>query len=205
MSFNIEVEGGKSVRLPTAGKYCEQDIVVTATGGTDMEDAIVSRSISGVYVNDRVTTIGANAFNDSGLEECKFSKVTSILSSAFYRCNHLKKIVCSSADSIVIQGSAFYNCKALEIVDIRGHLQLGGTYHFRYSNITALILRSTTLATSAYDLSTRVFVDTPIANGTGYIYVPSALVDSYKANSNWSVYANQIRAIEDYPEICGTT
>lgn len=33
MSFNIEVEGGKSVRLPTAGKYCDRDIVVTAQGG----------------------------------------------------------------------------------------------------------------------------------------------------------------------------
>lgn len=33
MSFNIEVEGGTSVRLPTAGKYCDRDIVITATGG----------------------------------------------------------------------------------------------------------------------------------------------------------------------------
>lgn len=33
MSFNIEVEGGTSVRLPTAGKYCDRDIVVTALGG----------------------------------------------------------------------------------------------------------------------------------------------------------------------------
>lgn len=33
MSFNIEVEGGTSVRLTTAGKYCDRDIVVTATGG----------------------------------------------------------------------------------------------------------------------------------------------------------------------------
>ncbi len=33
MSFNIEVEGGKSVKLATAGKYCDRDIVVTATGG----------------------------------------------------------------------------------------------------------------------------------------------------------------------------
>lgn len=32
MSFNIEVEGGTSVRLPTAGKYCDRDIVITATG-----------------------------------------------------------------------------------------------------------------------------------------------------------------------------
>jgi hypothetical protein len=34
MSFNIEVEGGSAVRLPTAGKYCDRDIVITATGGS---------------------------------------------------------------------------------------------------------------------------------------------------------------------------
>ena len=33
MTHNITVEGGTSVRLPTAGKYCDRDIVVTATGG----------------------------------------------------------------------------------------------------------------------------------------------------------------------------
>lgn len=33
MSFNIEVAGGSTVRLPTAGKYCDRDIVITATGG----------------------------------------------------------------------------------------------------------------------------------------------------------------------------
>lgn len=33
MSHNITVQGGTSVRLPTAGKYCDQDIIVTATGG----------------------------------------------------------------------------------------------------------------------------------------------------------------------------
>ena len=32
MSFNIEVEGGKTVRLTTAGKYCDRDIMVTAKG-----------------------------------------------------------------------------------------------------------------------------------------------------------------------------
>lgn len=33
MTHNITVEGGTSVRLPTAGKYCDRDIVITATGG----------------------------------------------------------------------------------------------------------------------------------------------------------------------------
>jgi hypothetical protein len=52
-------------------------------------------------------------------------------------------------------------------------------------------------------LNTNAFVNTPIAKSTGYIYVPRALVDSYKSATNWSTYANQIRAIEDYPDITG--
>ena len=31
--FNITVEGGTSVRLPTAAKYCDRDIVITAKSG----------------------------------------------------------------------------------------------------------------------------------------------------------------------------
>lgn len=34
---NITVEGGTSVRLPTAGKYCDRDIVITAEGGGNFD------------------------------------------------------------------------------------------------------------------------------------------------------------------------
>lgn len=37
MSHNITVEGGTTVRLKTAGKYCDQDIVITATGSSGGE------------------------------------------------------------------------------------------------------------------------------------------------------------------------
>lgn len=37
MSHNITVQGGTSIRLPTAGKYCDRDIVITATGGGSTE------------------------------------------------------------------------------------------------------------------------------------------------------------------------
>lgn len=48
--FSIEVEGGTSVRLPTAGKYCDRDIVVTATGG-----AAPPATISGNNLHDATT------------------------------------------------------------------------------------------------------------------------------------------------------
>ena len=42
MSHNITIEGGSSVRLPTAGKYCDRDIVVTSTGGKEDLDAVLT-------------------------------------------------------------------------------------------------------------------------------------------------------------------
>ena len=42
--FNIEVQGGSSVRLPTGGKYCEKDIIVTASGGTEEIENIIDQS-----------------------------------------------------------------------------------------------------------------------------------------------------------------
>ena len=68
------------------------------------------------------------------------------------------------------------------------------------SNLTAVILGAESVVTLA---NVSAFTGTPIASGTGYVYVPAALVNSYKAATNWSTYAAQIRAIEDYPDICG--
>ena len=42
MSHNITVEGGKSVRLTTAGKYCDRDIIVTAEG-EDLDEVLTEQ------------------------------------------------------------------------------------------------------------------------------------------------------------------
>lgn len=73
-------------------------------------------------------------------------------------------------------------------------------------SLTALILRVNQVVklTTGDDL----FSYCPINNGgynglQGYIYVPKALLEDYKVATNWSVYADRFRAIEDYPDICG--
>ena len=104
-------------------------------------------------------------------------KVTSIGAYAFYRCTQLAKVDFSLVTSV--DANAFANC----------------------SQLATLVLRSETRCSL---VNTNAFKSTPIASGTGYIYVPAALVDSYKAASNWSTYANQFRAIEDYT-VDGTT
>ena len=54
MTHNITVEGGTSVRLPTAGKYCDRDIVVTATGGGSVNEP---STISGINLHNTETDI----------------------------------------------------------------------------------------------------------------------------------------------------
>ena len=54
MTHNITVEGGTSVRLPTAGKYCDRDIVVTATGGGSVSEP---STISGINLHNKKTDI----------------------------------------------------------------------------------------------------------------------------------------------------
>lgn len=138
---------------------------------------IVERSISGDYTNDRVTTVGAYAFqNCSGLTSVSFPNVTSIGDYAFNAAHKLAKADLPKVTSIGQHG--FSAANALE----------------------ALILRNTEKVCS---LGSDAVSYTKISSGSGYIYVPAALVDSYKAAGNWQNYADQIRAIEDYPEITG--
>jgi hypothetical protein len=62
------------------------------------------------------------------------------------------------------------------------------------SKLAKLILRSNTLCALS---SAGAFTSTPIAKGTGFIYVPDDLVDTYKGATNWSTYANQIKGISE--------
>ena len=106
---------------------------------------------------------------------------------------------------------SFRGCTALTTIDIGGNDDVypsSTSDDFYFANnafngasaLETLILRPNVVAKMQ---GTTVFTTCPITSGTGYIYVPAALVDSYKAAANWSTYANQIRAIEDYPEITG--
>ena len=46
----------------------------------------------------------------------------------------------------------------------------------------------------------NAFQNTPIASGTGYIYVADNLVSTYKSATNWSAYASQIKGLSELEE-----
>ncbi len=159
---------------------------------------IITRDIKGAYTNTIVTSIGESAFYGcNALTEVDFPAVTSIGESALHSCYALTKVDFPAVTSI--GESAFYSCYALTKVDFPAVTSIGG-YAFYSCALTTVILRNETVCSLS---SSAAFSGTPIKSGTGYIYVPRALLEDYKAATNWSNFAAQFRAIEDYTEITG--
>lgn len=85
-------------------------------------------------------------------------------------------------------------------LDFANVTRIANNAFFYNIGLEALILRSNIVCTLE---NTGAFVGTKIGSKTGFIYVPNALVAEYQAATNWTTFSEQIRAIEDYPEICG--
>lgn len=93
-----------------------------------------------------------------------------------------------------IGNSSLTNCPNLTYVDLPKCTSIVNYGLRNNAKLETLIMRSPTMAT----LSNYALNSTAIANKKGYIYVPSALVDSYMAATNWSKMSTQFRALEDY-------
>ena len=160
-------------------------------------DAIVNQTAVS-YSNDTITALTVSFFqNNTHLESISLPKVTHL--NGFIGCTALKN--CDFSGARYIQSGIFKGCVSLEKLDFPSAEQIHSNTFENCTSLKTLILRRTAAIVSLGN--THSFANTPIANGTGYIYVPAALVERYKAATNWSSYASQIRAIEDYPEIAG--
>ena len=146
-----------------------------------------------------VTEIGSNTLQNSGLLQIPSAEnITGILTYGFANCSITEANLPSLTE---LEAHAFNGCKQLVEVNIgEGLKRIPHNVFLNCSVLEIVILRSPDLITLQ---NINAFDNTLIESGNGYIYVPVTLVDSYKSETNWSTYANQIRAIEAYPEICG--
>lgn len=144
-------------------------------------------------------TVGNWAFMQcSKLATVSLPEATTLGSAAFSTCAALTSVTIPKATSLPSQ--CLYNCTSLQKIDLPAVTSISDSVFMMDSKLTAVILRSTTLVTLG---NKSAFSSSGISAGTGYIYVPSSLVSSYKTATNWSTYAAHIRAIEDYPDITG--
>ena len=214
-----------SITYDEVGAYVTHTLVDRTIEGAyenDRVDAIGTAAFYGTAITfadfPAAVTVGDQAFKECrALTAVNLPLATSIGQTAFQYAVALESIYLPSA--VTLSGSAnFSGCTALktailpavtgfgamtfmscslEKLDFTALTALNGS-NLNPSKCTALILRGGSVVPL-----TNAFANTNVASGENYVYVPAALVDSYKAATNWSTYADQIRAIEDYPDICG--
>ena len=146
-------------------------------------------SLASIIIPDGVTSIGEGAFGGcSGLTSVTIGNgVTSIGDSAFYGCTGLTSLIIPNS-IISIGDSAFSHCASLTNITIPNSVtSISNAAFGDCTNLTEIDFSThnavPTLAdTSAFDYTSASLV----------IKVPSALVDEWKAATNWATYADKI-------------
>ena len=151
-----------------------------------------------IYVSmPNLTSSGAYSFQNTGLQEVYMPKLQNVANNMFYGT---KLTNTNFPKAQTIYGGSFQNCAELMFIDLPLAKSLNTNAFNGCAKLEAVILRNTTTCTLA---NVNAFTNSSVASGTGFVYVPKALLSIYQSATNWSTYAAQIRAIEDYPEITG--
>lgn len=171
--------------------------------------AFRNTSINGVLNLPVCTSIGQSAFQlDIAITEIHAPELLSIDVSTFYECRSLAVFDAPKLQTIGQQ--AFGNCYALRELYFP-EVTTTGTNPFSYTQSTlqkVVFDKVTSLGTATlngfkFDLIIKTptmctIAAKPANTFKGRMFVPAALVDTYKANSYWSVLADKIYALEDY-------
>lgn len=155
------------------------------------------------YTSAKLTTkIRDGAFSNlPSLKTVNFPNAIGVGSYAFQNCFGLRNVNLPRAT--YIGGAAFIYCQELTTISFNSLTDINNRAFESCKKLTALIIQNRTRVVNL--ASVGAFIDTPIASGTGYIYVHKTMADgsdgvaAYQAATNWSAFS--IRAIEDYPEI----
>lgn len=134
---------------------------------------------------------------DRSITSFRDTKLTKLGYGALMYCRQLATV--DLPNVVSLNTDTFYACQKLAEVRLP-LVESVGDNAFKYCTaLTTLVLGGSTVCS----IKSSALIGTPITSGTGYIYVPKALIEEYKAAENWSTFAAQFRAIEDYPEITG--
>ncbi len=163
---------------------------------SEIADTIINKSIT-QFTSSALTKIGTYAFCDCNkLTSVNAPNVEFIDGAAFRHCEALTEVNFPNVTELMDE--AFSYCTALEKADFSNLEIIRSSAFANCSTLWLLILRS---EHPCELVDNSVFENTPIENSIGGIFVPSILVEEYKALPNWETYAEKIFAIEDYPEI----
>ena len=146
------------------------------------------KSLTSCYI-PRVQYLDGQTFGyDASLVNVDITSLIQIPNQCFKSCTSLQSIIAPSAETL--NTSVFSGCSSLTVAifpKLAGNYALGGTAFSYCSNLSILVLGSTTLVPMHY---TSTFNYSSLASGGSgcTIYVPSNLISSYKVATNWKTY-----------------
>lgn len=148
-----------------------------------------------VKLPSTLKTISTQAFYlCTSLEDIELpSSLNTIENGVFSNCSALKTITIPSGVAVLNQ-NCFYECSSLEEIIFLGDVTKINSMVFNGCNKLAKMVFKN--VTNVVSLSSSI-TDTLIASGTGYVYVPDTLVDSFKTSAGWKTYANQIKGLSE--------
>lgn len=142
-----------------------------------------------------VTNIGYQGLSyNPSLKNVSITNAVEIDIYTFYNDTGLEYISIPSAKYLT--SNLFNACTSLKIVDLNTPKYIDANCFSKCNEFATLIIKNAYSVTAL--LNINAFSDTLIASGTGYIYVPRAQIEAYKSATNWTAYASQFRALEDY-------
>lgn len=144
---------------------------------------------------DWYTEIDGVSLMDGTLEHIYSEQLESVRAFAYYLNRNLKTLTIPNVT--YLSNNAFQGCTGLHSVKL-GKVSTITTNVFRQCSALACVVISVDKVCTLQAVNS--FQGTPIESGTGYIYVPDSLVDSYKSATNWSTYAAQIKPLSEYVE-----
>lgn len=179
----------------TFASYAQKIMNIVAGGDTPAEQAYlrdtIERDITDIEVTG-ISNIGEGAFQScTNLTTVNFPNVTNIGNNAFQDCTNLP--IVNFPNVTDIGRWAFQNCTKLSTANFPNVTNMSFSFQ-DCTNLKRLELGVNQVCTLS---NVNAFNNSGVAAGTGYIYVPLNLVDSYKAASNWVTYKEQIRALPD--------
>ncbi|MBQ3529534.1 MAG: leucine-rich repeat protein [Oscillospiraceae bacterium] len=225
MNTQINIDKNGTTTLATAGKYCDRNIDVNVDIIGDIvndADLILDGSFSGGYFSDKITELRDSAFeSQSYIESVSLPNCIIFQGQGTFRsCIKLKSVYLPNLTTIVNTAYTFSNSKITELdlpnltsatgtalcykaqllKTVRLPKLSGNTIGASWFNETAL----TTLVLGGNELNpldnVSAFNKSPIQSGTGYIYVPDNLVETYKTATNWATFADNIKPISELEE-----
>ena len=189
------------------------DVPQNVTGYTEKD--ITEGNYNFTNLNNSASLVSNYAFYNYGkMQTVNLPYATIIYDNAFGNCYSLSQVslpVCSFLGYGVFQAcyslsqvnlpmcdyidnQAFYACNSLSNVNLPMCSYIGW-----YAFTDCISLNQITIGySSVCSLNgSDAFTNTPIASGTGSIYVPASLVDAYKSASEWSHFSSQIFPISE--------